>query len=224
MFRSPAASSGVHVRITARSFARARGARPRGVRRSRDRIAACEELERRINLSSLNLSGLWVGTLTDPEVSDPNWQQTISLAGSSGSFTGYRLSQDTGSASFVEWSDSVTESGDQVEIVDSSIFTSYEGSTAYVPITAKLTLSGETMAGTWSGPDQGKTDTGTIELNLESGPSGTRPRPARSTRQARSTAGHSMAPRVKRSRPSSILATRIRKQCPRPNWTGEESL
>ena len=173
MFLTRVASSRFGFFLVDRTNLRRSGFQTSGLRRSRDLVASWDVLERRVNLSIVNLTGLWTGILTDPEVSESVWQETVSLTGSGGTYSGYRLSQVTDSSDFVEWSAAASLSGDHVQLTDQSIYDSYLGSSEYVPITATMTLSGGNMSGTWSGSYDGVTYTGTIHLSLQTGGSET---------------------------------------------------
>ena len=77
-----------------------------------------EVLEPRVNCSGVDLSGTWVGSLTEPQLPvAPNWQETVTLTGSGDSPSGYRLSVDANAPDYyVQWSVTTLLSGNQLQI------------------------------------------------------------------------------------------------------------
>jgi len=137
-----------------------------------------EVLEPRVNCSGVDLSGIWVGSLTDPQIpSAPLWQETVSLMGSGNSPSGDRFSQDANAPNYsVQWSVTTSLSGDQFQIFDESIDPGNTTDTppgtgpGWLQITCTLTVSGNSMNGSWSGTFSDTTYSGSVQLTRQSGP------------------------------------------------------
>lgn len=155
-----------------------RGGSSSGLKASRKLRASLEALEPRVNCSDIDLSGVWVGTLTHPQVpQSPLWQETVSLTGSGSSPSGYRYSQDADDPnSYVQWSVTTSLSGNQFQIFDQSIDPGNTSATPpgtgqyWLQITATLTVSGNSMSGSWTSTYDTTTYSGSIQLIRQNGP------------------------------------------------------
>jgi hypothetical protein len=142
---------------------------------SRRKRASMEQLESRLNCS-IDLSGIWIGTLTEPMLPQaPNWQETVTISGSGDSPSATRLSQDADAPDyFVQWSDTTSLSGNTFQLFDQSIESDTDTplgtGSVWLQITATLTVSGNFMSGSWSSTYGDTTYYGSIQLTRQSGP------------------------------------------------------